>query len=284
MALRVFVDSAETRLYGPAMPSVLDRFRLTDHVAIVTGAGKGIGAGIAVALAEAGADVAIVARTAADLDAVASEVRDRGRRALAFPADLNDLSVLPQLLERTVDAFGGLDIVVNNAGGSTSYPFLDTRVEHLEGSFHFNISVPFELSRLAVPHLLARGGGSIVNISSVAGTKTTRGGLVHGTMKAALSHMTRMMAQDLAPRIRVNAVLPGAIETAALERLLARLDPSVRQTMIDRTPMRRNGRPDDISPMVVYLASPAACWITGKLYDIDGNAAPDLVPKAIPDL
>jgi 7-alpha-hydroxysteroid dehydrogenase len=263
---------------------VLDRFRLTDKVAIVTGAGKGIGAEIARALAEAGADVALVARTADDLEEVAAAVRGLGRRAVVHAADLNDLATLPVLLDRVVGELGGLDIVVNNAGGSTSYPFLDTRVEHLEGSFHFNISVPFELSRLSVPLLLARGGGSIVNISSVAGSKTTRGGLVHGTMKAALTHMTKMMAQDLAPKIRVNAVLPGAIETAALSRLLSRMDPSVRATMVERTPMRRNGRPDDIAPMVVYLASEAACWVTGKCYDIDGNASADLIPKAIPDL
>ena len=263
---------------------VLDRFRLTDKVAVVTGAGKGIGAEIARALAEAGADVALVARTADDLEEVATAVRGLGRRALVHAADLNDIDTLPVLLERVQQELGGLDIVVNNAGGSTSYPFLDTRVEHLEGSFHFNISVPFELSRLAVPMLLARGGGSIINISSVAGSKTTRGGLVHGTMKAAMTHMTKMMAQDLAPKIRVNAVLPGAIETAALSRLLSRMDPSVRTTMVERTPMRRNGRPDDIAPMVVYLASEAACWITGKCYDIDGNASADLIPKAIPDL
>lgn len=263
---------------------VLDRFRLTDKVAVVTGAGKGIGAEIARALAEAGADVAVVARTADDLEEVAAAIRALGRRALVFAADLNDLDALPVLLDRVVTELGGLDIVVNNAGGSTSYPFLDTRVEHLEGSFHFNISVPFELSRLAVPLLLERGGGSIINISSVAGSKTTRGGLVHGTMKAAMTHMTKMMAQDLAPRVRVNAVLPGAIETAALSRLLARMDPSVRATMIERTPMRRNGRPDDIAPMVVYLASPAAEWVTGKCYDIDGNASADLIPKSIPDL
>lgn len=263
---------------------VLDRFRLDGKVAVVTGAGKGIGAEIARALAEAGADVAVVARTADDLEAVAAAVRALGRRALVFPADLNDVSVLPVLIERIGAELGGLDIVVNNAGGSASYPFLDTRVEHLEGSFHFNVSVPFELSRLAVPLLLERGGGVIVNISSVAGSKTTRGGLVHGTMKAALTHMTRMMAADLAPRIRVNAVLPGAIETAALARLLGRMDPSVRETMIERTPMRRNGRPDDIAPMVVFLASSAAEWITGKCYDIDGAASADLLPKAIPDL
>ncbi len=142
----------------------------------------------------------------------------------------------------------------------------------------------FELSRLSVPHLLERGGGSIINISSVAGSKTTRGGLVHGTTKAAVTHMTKMMAADLAPRIRVNAVLPGAIETDALRRFLATMDPAVRTTMIERTAMRRNGDPKDIAAAVVYLASPAASWVTGELIEVDGGASADLIPKSIPDL
>ena len=263
---------------------VIDQFRLTDRVAVITGAGKGIGAAIAVAMAEAGADVALTARTASDLEAVAEEIQKRGRRALVFPADVNDLSVLPRFLDAAVDELGAVDIVVNNAGGSQSYPLLDTRVENLEASFHFNVSVTFELSRLAVPLLLARGGGSIINISSVAGSKTTRGGLVHGTTKAAVTHMTKMMAADLAPRIRVNAVLPGAIETDALRRFLGAMDPGVRTTMIERTAMRRNGDPSDIASAAVYLASPAASWVTGKLLEVDGGASADLIPKSIPDL
>ena len=264
--------------------SVIDRFRLTDRVAIVTGAGKGIGAAIAIAFAEAGADVAILARTRDDLDGVAETIRARGRRALAIPADMNDLDALPAIVDRVVAEFGGIDIVVNNAGGSPSFPFLDTRVHNLEGSFHFNVSAAFELVRLTVPHLLERPGASVINISSVAGSKSTRGGLVHGTLKAAVTHMTKMMAADLAPRIRVNAILPGAIETAALERYLSTRDPSIRQTMHSHTAMRRNGRPDDISPAAVYLASPAAEWVTGKLIEVDGGAADELIPKTIPDL
>ena len=264
--------------------NVVDQFRLTGKVAIVTGSGKGIGAAIAVGLAEAGADIALTARTAADLDAVAAQIRERGRRALVFPADLNEIAVLPQLVDATRAELGGIDVLVNNAGGSQSFPFLETTVENLEYSFHFNVSVTFELSRLCVPLMLERGGGSIINISSVAGSKTTRGGLTHGTMKAAVSHMTKMMAADLAPRVRVNAILPGAIETAALERYLSTKAPDMRQTMIDRTPMRRNGRPDDIAPAAVYFASPASSWVTGKLLEVDGMASGDLIPKTIPDL
>jgi 7-alpha-hydroxysteroid dehydrogenase len=263
---------------------VLQRFLLTDRVALVTGAGKGIGAGIALMLAEAGADVALVARTPRDLESVADGVRALGRRALVFPADLNDLTRLPALLQAVERELGGLDIVVNNAGGSASFPFLDTRVEHLESSFHFNVSVTFELSRLAVPLLLQREGASIVNISSVAGSRAWRGGLVHGTMKAAISHMTQLMAADLAPRIRVNAVLPGAVETAALQRFLDALDPAMREGMKQRTLMRRNGRPDDIAAAVMFFVSPAASWITGKLLEVDGAASADLVPMPIADL
>jgi len=256
------------------------QFLLTDKVAIVTGAGKGIGAAIAVGLAEAGADVAIVARTRTDLEQVADQIRRRGRRALVFPADMNNLGVLPDLVESVAATFGGLDVVVNNAGGSQSFPFL----ENLEASFHFNVSATFELSRLAVPHLLRRGEGSIVNISSVAGSRTTRGGLTHGTIKAAISHLTRMMAMDLAPRVRVNAVLPGAIETDALRRYLDVLSDDVRELMAERTPMRRNGVPVDVAAAVLYLASPAASWVTGKLLEVDGNASADLIPKSLPDL
>jgi 7-alpha-hydroxysteroid dehydrogenase len=259
-------------------------FLLMDKVALVTGAGKGIGAAIAVGLAEAGADVAIVARTRSDLDHVADEIRRRGRRPLVLPADMNNLGGLPDLVESVAAAFGGLDVVVNNAGGSQSFPFLATTIENLEASFHFNVSATFELSRLAVPHLLRRDGGSIVNISSVAGSRATRGGLTHGTIKAAVSHLTRMMARDLAPRVRVNAVLPGAIETDALQRYLDVQSDEVRRVMVERTPMRRNGLPVDVAAAVLYLASPAASWVTGKLLEIDGDASADLIPKSLPDL
>jgi len=263
---------------------IVDRFLLDGRVAIITGAGKGIGAAIALAFAEAGADVAIAARTVADLDLVADGVRARGRRALVLPADVNHLPGLAGLVDRVVADLGALDVVVNNAGGSVSRPFLDTRVEHLEKSFRFNVSVPFELSRLAVPHLLERGGGAIVNIGSVAGQKATRGSLTHSLTKSALGQLTRLMAAELAPRIRVNAVLPGAVETDALRWFLSQQPDDVREAMIARTPMRRNGTPEDIAAAALYLASPASSWVTGKLLEVDGAAAAELIPNTWPDV
>jgi 7-alpha-hydroxysteroid dehydrogenase len=264
--------------------STQDLFRLDGKVAIITGAGKGIGAAMARAFADAGANVALVSRTAGDLESVAHDVAERGQRALVLPGDTNDFDLLADLVSRTVGELGGLDVVVNNAGGSQSHPFLDTRVEQLEASFRFNVFAPFELSRLAVPHLLDRPGASIINISSMAGRNAPRGQLAHGTTKAALSQLTRLMAADLAPRIRVNAILPGAVETESLGTWLSSMDPNIRQTMIERTAMRRNGAPDDIAAAAVYLAAPAASWVTGKLLEVDGSANPELVPKPIVDL
>ena len=264
--------------------SAPDRFRVDDRVAIITGAGKGIGEAIARALAEAGADCVLVARTQADLDAVAATVRERGRRALAIAGDVNDLALLAQVVERTQREFGRLDFVINNAGGSRSRPILKTRVDELEHSFHFNVSVPFELVRLAAPAMLAGGGGSVVNISSVAAKNAVRGNLAHGLTKAALNALTRLMAAELAPKIRVNAVLPGAIETDALRGWLSAMEPNVRETMIQNTPMRRNGLPDDIADAVLYLCSPASSFVTGELLKVDGMAADDLIPHKFADL
>jgi 7-alpha-hydroxysteroid dehydrogenase len=278
------VTPARRRRKGREAAVPEDRLGLPGRVAIVTGAGKGIGAAVALALADAGADSVLVARTEADVEQVAKLVRERGRRCVAVAGDVNDLGLLADVVERTAGEFGAIDIVVNNAGGSVSAPLLDTSVTALERAFHFNVSVPLELSRLAVPHLLQRHGASIVNISSIAGRHAVRGGLTHSVTKAAESQLTRVMAADLAPRIRVNAVLPGAIETAALKWYLSQMDPRVREGMTRRTLMRRNGTPEDIADAVLFLVSPAARWITGKLLEVDGGAEDNLIPSTVPDL
>jgi 7-alpha-hydroxysteroid dehydrogenase len=263
---------------------MLEQFRLSDQVAIVTGAGRGIGAAIAESFGEAGADVVLTARTASQLDETSAAIGAHGGRVLAVPGDVNDLDFLAELVATTKAELGRIDIVVNNAGGSMSKPMLETRVDELEAAFHFNVSAPFELSRLAVPSMLEVGGGSIVNIGSVAGRNANRGGLTHSLTKAALAQLTRLMAAELAPRIRVNAVLPGAIETAALKWWLDSKDASARDEMRQNTPMRRNGIPEDVAPAVLFLVSPAASWVTGKLIEVDGGAVSDVLPSRLPDL
>ena len=196
---------------------LVDRFRLTDRVAVVTGAGRGIGAACARALAEFGADVVLTARTESQLREVAADIERLGRRALVVPADVSDLSTLPALVDATVAEFGRLDVVVNNAGGSMPQPFLDTSVKAFEGAFHFNVTTAFALTQAATPHLLEHGHGAVVNISSVMGRVRDRGFAAYGTAKAALAHLTRLLAADLAPRVRVNAIAVGSVATSALE-------------------------------------------------------------------
>lgn len=263
--------------------SILDRFALTDHVAVVTGAGRGIGAATAVALAEAGADVAISARTADQLEEVAARVRAVGRRALVLPADLSDTDAVAGLAQAAYDEFGRLDVVVNNVGGAMPREFLRTNVAALEDAFHFNVSTAHALTRAALPHLLEGDGQkSVVSISSMLGRTAGRGYAAYGTAKAALAHWTRLAAADLAPRIRVNGVFVGAVLTSALD-VVAEV-PEIRDQIQARTPLGRLGVPEDIAAAVLYLASPAGGYVTGKLLEVDGGIQEPNMELGFPDL
>lgn len=276
---------------------LIDRFRLDGRAALVTGAGRGIGRACALALAEQGADVTLVARTRSDLDALASRVAELGRRAVVLPADVSDTAGLAEVVAGAVDALGRLDILVNNAGGAPPRPFLDTGERALEAAFHFNVTTAFRLTQLAVPHLLAAqehppapapaGAGAaptsaVVNISSAMGRLVGRGYAAYGTAKAALSHLTRLLAADLAPRIRVNAVAVGATATSALETVLT--DPGLRDAMTAGTPLRRLGEPDDVAAAVLYLASDAGSYVTGKVLEVDGGIERPNLDLGLPDL
>ncbi len=263
-------------------PMITDHFLVPDRVAIVTGAGRGIGAATARTLAEAGADVVISARTEAQLREVADDVEALGRRAVCVPADLSDLDELPRLVQAAVDEFGRLDIVINNVGGSFPRPLLQTSAAMFEKAFHFNVTTALELSKVAIPAMLTNGGGSIVNISSAIGRLTDRGFAAYGTAKAALSHLTRLMATECAPRVRVNAIAVGATATSALETVVT--DDGLRSAMETNTPLRRLGDPLDIALGALYLCSPAGSYLTGKIIEIDGGLTAPNLPLDLADL
>jgi 7-alpha-hydroxysteroid dehydrogenase len=265
---------------------ILDRFRVTGRVAVVTGAGRGIGAASAIALAQAGADVLISARTEDQLAAVARQVEEAGRRAVVVPADLSDPDAVAGLAAAAASAFGRLDIVVNNVGGALPRPFLATQPRHLVNAFQFNVAIAHSLTQAAVPHLLAAtadgGTGSVISITSAVGRTAGRGYLAYGTAKAALTHYTRLAAADLAPRIKVNAVAVGAVATSALDIVLT--DEALRAQMERATPLGRIGDPADVAAAVVFLASPAAGYITGKVIEVDGGIDRPNLDLGIPDL
>jgi 7-alpha-hydroxysteroid dehydrogenase len=261
---------------------ILDRFAMTDKVAVVTGAGRGIGAACAVSLAEAGADVVISARSADQLHEIAKQVSAAGRRAVTVPADLSDLDAVAALMERAGEAFGRLDLVVNNVGGAMPRPFMDTSPGRLEQAFHFNVSTAHALLRPAVPLMLEGGGGSVVNISSAMGRLSGRGYLAYGTAKGALAHYTRLAAADLSPRIRVNAIAVGSVATSALD-IVMQTD-ELRQALETATPLGRVGEPEDIAAAVVYLASEAGSYVTGKVLEVDGGIESPNLDMGLPDL
>ncbi len=262
----------------------LELLRLDGRTAIVTGAGRGVGEGIALALAEAGAQVVVSARTRSEIERCAAEIERRGGRALAVTADVTKRSELADLVQAAADHTGRIDIVVNNAGGMDGYPpFLELSEQSFRFHFEWNTTSAFLLSQLATPHMLKVGRGAILNISSGAGQIGIRGMLHYGVAKAGLEQLTRAMAEELAPKIRVNALALGAIMTPALQHTFE-LDPTFRDGMIGKTPLKRIGTTQQIGVAAVFACSDAADTMTGAVIPIDGGLQDTNLPFKLPDL
>ena len=262
------------------MSNILDRFRLDGQVAIVTGSGRGIGAAIAIAFADAGADVVITARTVSQMEKTAEQVRARGRRALVVSCDVLDAEQRKSLVEKTLAEFGRLDILVNNAGGSGPKPALETTEEDFEASIRFNATTAFTLSCLCAPKMVETvGKGAIINISSVAARFPQPGFVSYGVGKAAMDFMTRNLAQDFAPKVRVNAIAVGSTLTDSLAGVM---NDELEQVMVSRTPLNRLGQPEDVAACALYLASPAAAYVTGEICGVNGGltGTPMEMPRA----
>lgn len=245
-------------------------FSLTNRVAIVTGSGRGIGKAIALGMAQAGADVVVLARTAADVEKTAAEIRGLGRRALAIPTDVRVNDQILAMVEATLKEFGRVDILVNNAGAAFLAPTLGLSEGGWDALIRENLKTPFLCSKAVAPAMIKQGKGSIINISSTEGVRSAATTAAYAAAKAGVINLTRSLAVEWAPhRIRVNAICPGFIENPGLPEAL-QANTGLQQKL-SRVPLARMGRQEDIVGGVIYLASDAADYVTGANLIIDGG-------------
>ncbi|OBG86331.1 oxidoreductase [Mycobacterium sp. E802] len=260
----------------------LESFKLDGQVAIVTGAGRGVGAGIARVLAEAGATIVGTARTPDQVSETIKGIKASGGQGLAVTADATSREDGEQVVAAAMENFGRVDILVNNAGGAFPKPFLKISDNDLRRHFEWNTASAFIMSQLVVPHMLVQGAGSIINISSGAGRFGIRGFVSYCVAKGALENLTRALAQELAPKIRVNAIALGSFKTDALEWSMKEMPESAEQ-MKENTPLHRFGDVEDLGRLAVYLCS-HGCFATNAIFHVDGGLNTTNWPLPIPDL
>jgi len=245
---------------------------LNGKVAMLTGASRGLGRAMALALAAEGVRISICARGGDVLEQAATELKAAGASVLAQPADVNDAAAMEAWTAATVKQFGGVDILVNNAGGAKVGTLKQLDDEGWRQAFDLNFFSAVRLARLAAPEMQKRGGGSIINVSSIYG-REAGGPLSYNTSKAAMISLTKGLARELAPKgIRVNSVAPGSIiYPGGTWEGLFKANPDFEKDFISHEfPAGRLGRPDEVAYAVVMLASPKASWITGTCIPVDG--------------
>lgn len=253
------------------MPTIADRFRLDGKIALVTGASKGIGAAIARGLCEFGARVILSSRKLEAVDQVAAELTAAGHDARGIAAHLGETKSIESLVAAVVDHFGGLDVVVNNAATNPVFgPALSADEAVFDKIMAVNLKGPFTLARLAFPIMRQRGGGSIINISSIGGLRPEPMLGLYSVSKAALVSLTQVLAQEGGDAgIRVNAICPGLVKTKFSAALWQ--NEAILSTFLARVPLGRIAEPEEIVPLAVFLASDAGSYCTGGVFTVDGG-------------
>ena len=243
---------------------------LSGRVAVVTGASRGLGRAIALALAEAGANVSVAARAKTDLEETAHQAGQHGVRTLALPTDVASYPAVERLMAQTANELGGLDIVVNNAGIARVAPLAQAPLEDWQAILDVNLSGVFYGCRAAAPHLIRQKAGKVINLASVLAAVALPGYTMYAATKGAVISLTRTLAVEWARHnIQVNAIAPGWFVTDMNEAAFA--DPAIHGRLTRDIPARRTGRPEEIGPLAVYLASPGSEFMTGQTIFLDGG-------------
>ena len=245
-------------------------FSLTDRVAIVSGGSRGIGRAIALAMAHAGANLVITGRQAGPLEETAAEIRALDRQALTFAFDISDIDASAEMVDTVVKALGTVDILVNNVGAVILAPALEVTPENWDAVFGVNLRGTFFCTRAVGRVMLAKRRGKVINIASLMGLGGYPNRVGYGASKGGAIQMTRMLAVEWAPHgINVNCICPTMTRTEAVASLVA--NPVLYEDARRRTPLGRIGEPEDIAGAAVFLASPAADFITGQILAVDGG-------------
>lgn len=249
----------------------MSQFDLTGKVALITGASRGIGLAIARAYAAAGANVVLSSRKQEALDEVVEEFWERGEGAIAVAAHTGDEKAIAALVERTVETYEGLDIVVNNAATNPHFgPILTAEESQWDKILDVNVKGYFRVAKACVPHLKARGGGKIINVASIAGKIPQPMMGVYSVSKAAVIMLTEVLANELADdNIQVNAIAPGFVKTK-FSRVLWD-NPQIHEVVVGAIPQGRMAKPEEITGAALYLAAPASAYTTGATLMVDGG-------------
>lgn len=251
--------------------NIKEKFDLTGKVAIVTGASKGIGEYMAMAFAQAGASVVVSSRKQEAVDEVAKSINAQGGQATGIAANTGSIEDLEQLVNKTLEMYGGIDIIVNNAATNPVFgPVINTNEDAFDKIMNVNVKGPFEFAKMAFPSMKKRGGGSIINISSIGGLSPEPFLGIYSVSKSALISLTKVLAKEWGPMgVRANVICPGLIKTKFSQALWSN-EPIV-DKMTKELPLPRIGQPDEIAGLALFLASDASSYCTGGVYTADGG-------------
>jgi dehydrogenase/reductase SDR family member 4 len=251
--------------------NIQEKFNLAGKVALLTGASKGIGKAMAIAMGQAGAKVVISSRNQEALDTLAKEMRDGGIDVQPVSANVGLTKDIKNLVARTVNAYGGIDILVNNAAINPVFgPVINTNEAAFDKIMQVNVKGPFELAKLVQPIMASRGGGSIINISSIGGLTPEAMLGIYSVSKAALISLTKVMAKEWGQEgIRANVICPGLIKTKFSEALWR--DEKILQSVMRKQPLEMLAEPEDIAGLALLLASEAGVFCNGGIYTADGG-------------